>query len=284
MTLAAARSVTKRFDGVVAVNGVDLTVEAGEIVGLLGANGAGKTTLVRMLLGLLAPTEGSIELFGEPPSRSTRGRIGYLPQGLGLYDDLTASENLAFAAAAFGKDASLPRDLKTIGDTLVRDLSLGLKRRVGFAAALQHSPELLMLDEPTSGVDVLSREALWDQIRRATEEGASAIVTTHHMDEAEECDRLVMMASARVVAEGKLEEIVGDRRTVIVHTEEWGRAFELLEAAGLTFGFSGRSLRVIGTGRKEVETVLRSQGIRYLLEEVPATLEEAFALLSREAA
>ena len=280
MTLAEAKSATKRFGDVVAVDRVDLSVDGGEVVGLLGANGAGKTTLIRMLLGLVPATAGSIELFGESPSRRTRRRIGYVPQGLGLYEDLTAAENLSFAAAAFGARSSMPVDLKDVAGALVRDLPLGLKRRAAFAAALQHAPELVVLDEPTSGVDVLARAALWDTIRTTAEEGAGVIVTTHHMEEAAECDRLVLMASGRVVERGTHDDVVGTGRTVLVRARSWTRAFDALDSAGLTVALVGTTLRVPKGDWDLVNDVLQSDGIDASVEVVPSTLDEVFATVA----
>jgi ABC-2 type transport system ATP-binding protein/ribosome-dependent ATPase len=210
MTLTRAAKVVRKFGRFTALDGVDLDVASGEVVGLVGANGAGKTTLIRMLLGLLAPTEGGVELFGAPPSRSARRRVGYVPQGLGLYDDLTVAENLQFAAAAYGKPVPDLGPLATRAGALVRDLPLGFRRRAAFANALAHDPELLLLDEPTSGVDVLSRAELWDTIRETAGNGAGVLVTTHHMEEADQCDRVVMLAEAKVVASGTVDEIVRD--------------------------------------------------------------------------
>jgi len=146
---AQAVAVTRAFGHFVAVDQVDLEVRPGEVVGLLGANGAGKTTLIRLLLGLLRPSGGEIRLFGEPPSRHTRRRIGYVPQGLGLYDDLTPAENLAFSAAAFGEGpgaTALPAPLRRYGGTVVGALPLGVQRTAAFAEALAHRPDLLVLD------------------------------------------------------------------------------------------------------------------------------------------
>jgi ABC-2 type transport system ATP-binding protein len=277
--LAESLAVSRRFGPLLAVDAVDLRVGPGEVVGLLGANGAGKTTLIRLLLGLLPPSAGSVRLFGEAPSRATRRRIGYVPQGLGLYEDLTPRENLAFARAAFGGGpGELPGDLGAVADVPVGRLPLGIQRRVAFALALAHRPELLVLDEPTSGVDPLARARLWEQIRAAAEAGAGALVTTHHMEEAEECDRLVVMADGRVVAEGTLPGIVGDARVVVVETPGWAEAFERLEAAGFQAALVGRTLRVLGVGPREVRGALGDLEAR--LSEAPATLEERFLELT----
>jgi ABC-2 type transport system ATP-binding protein/ribosome-dependent ATPase len=277
--LAESVQVSRRFDQLVAVDGVDLRVDPGEVVGLLGANGAGKTTLIRLLLGLVPPTDGEVRLFGLHPSRETRRRIGYVPQGLGLYDDLTPEENLAFAHAVFGgPDAELPATLRPVADVLVGRLSLGVQRRVAFAQALGHRPNLLMLDEPTSGVDTLARARLWETIRESAEAGAGVLVTTHHMDEAEECDRLVVMADGRVMAEGTVAQIVGAARMAVIETEEWQRAFEALETAGLSASLVGRALRVPGSDTSEVNRVLRD--VRVRVSEAPATLEERFLELT----
>jgi ABC-2 type transport system ATP-binding protein/ribosome-dependent ATPase len=277
--LAQSVRVSQRFGPLVAVDGVDLDVHRGEVVGLLGANGAGKTTLIRILLGLLRPSAGSVRLFGLAPSRETRRRIGYVSQGLGLYDDLTPDENLAFAQAAFGGERGvLPAMLRPLAGVPVGRLSLGVQRRVAFAQALAHRPDLLVLDEPTSGVDPLARARLWETIREAADEGAGVLVTTHHMDEAEECDRLVVMADGRVVAEGTVAEIVGDARVVVIETDAWATAFEAIETAGLAAALVGRTLRVPGATPRDVERALGDVPAR--VSEAPATLEERFLELA----
>jgi ABC-2 type transport system ATP-binding protein/ribosome-dependent ATPase len=277
--LAEAVGVSHRFGPVVAVDDVHLQVAPGEVVGLLGANGAGKTTLIRNLLGLLPPTNGLVRLFGLAPSRETRRRLGYVPQGLGLYDDLTPGENLSFARAAFGVGrAGLPASLEAVGEIPVGRLSLGIQRRVAFAQALAHRPDLLVLDEPTSGVDPLARARLWETIRDAADGGAGVLVTTHHMDEAEECDRLVIMADGRVVAEGTVAGIVGDTRVVVVETGEWGRAFEAIEARGLAAALVGRTLRIPSADPLVVKRALGDLPARVRAE--PATLEERFLELT----
>ncbi|HEY5985121.1 MAG TPA: ABC transporter ATP-binding protein, partial [Streptosporangiaceae bacterium] len=245
-----------------------------------GANGAGKTTLIRLLLGLLPATAGQVRLFGEPPSRRTRRRIGYVPQTLGLYDDLTAAENLAFSAAVFGRHASadLPPALSRYGRTVVGSLPLGIQRSTAFAQALAHQPDLLVLDEPTSGVDPLSRARLWETVTQAASAGAGVLITTHYMDEAGECDRLMIMTEGRVVAEGAAADIVGGAMVTVVEAESWAQAFGALEAAGLPVALVGRTLRVPGAEPEAVRNALGDITAR--VSEVPATLEERFFQLT----
>jgi len=265
-----------RFGGFTAVDGVDLVVGPGEVVGLLGANGAGKTTLIRMLLGLLVPTSGSVSLLGGRPSRATRRRVGYVPQSLGLYDDLTVAENWAFTSAAFGVvDSELPEGLAGSGHELVRDLSLGMQRRVAFALAFSHHPELLVLDEPTSGVGPLSSARLWEDIRASAEHGAGVLVTTHNMMEAEQCDRLVVMAGGRVAAAGTIGQVIGDRLVTQVDCDDWRRVFGVLDGDGLIVQLEGDHLRVPDTTER-VEEILRRRRLAGHVTAVPANLEEAF--------
>jgi ABC-2 type transport system ATP-binding protein len=278
--LAECAAVTRRFGHFTAVREVSLRVGPGEIVGLLGANGAGKTTLIRMLLGLLPASGGTIALFGEPPSRATRRRIGYVPQGLGLYDDLTVAENLSFSAAAFGgrAEAVAAADRGLGGAVPVGRLPLGVQRRAAFAQALAHRPDLLILDEPTSGVDPLGRARLWDTVRSAAEAGAGVLVTTHYLEEARECDRLVIMADGAVVARGTPAEVIGDATVTVVETSEWRAAFGRLEDQGLDVDLAGNALRVPGAGPAAVRQALGGigAGARASVYPAPATLEERF--------
>jgi ABC-2 type transport system ATP-binding protein len=275
---ASAREVERRFGDLMAVDKVSFEVGAGEIVGLLGANGAGKTTLIRLLLGVLPTSGGAVSLFGHPPTRAGRRRMGYMPQGSGLYDDLTVAENLAFVARAFRVAPPSIPDLEPVADVLVGDLPLGVRKRVGFAAAMAHSPDLLVLDEPTSGVGPLARAELWDSVHAAAGAGAAVLVTTHHMDEAEQCDRLVVLASGREVASGRVPDIVGDLTTLEVDTSRPGEALGRLEAAGLAVLPAGHRLRLPGVDARRVGQIIGDLNPR--VETRPASLEEAFMVLS----
>jgi ABC-2 type transport system ATP-binding protein len=282
--LLRAGHVTRRFGAFMAVDDVSMRVLPGEVVGLLGANGAGKTTLIRMLLGLLAVTSGSVEMLGGPPDRQRRRRLGYVPQGLGLYGDLTVAENLLFSARAYGSAVPvLPPSLSAQDGVLVRELPLGAQRQVAFLAALAHSPEVLVLDEPTSGVDALARAALWDTIRAQAEQGAGVLVTTHYMQEAQQCDRLLLMSDGRLVAQGSEADIVGSTTAVAVHTGDWAQAFAALNAAGAPVMLAGRAIRVANADPGELAGVLEAAGIEASLEPVPATIEERMLVLARGA-
>jgi ABC-2 type transport system ATP-binding protein len=282
--LAQCVGVSRRFGSFTAVDGVDLQLGRGEVVGLLGANGAGKTTLIRLLLGLLATSSGQVLLFGEPPSRRTRQRIGYVPQTLGLYDDLTPAENLAFSEAVFGAQpgeggrqvmaSALPESLRPYRRTVVGSLPLGVQRSAAFAQALAHQPDLLILDEPTSGVDPLARARLWETVAIAATAGTGVLVTTHYMDEAGECDRLMVMADGRVVAAGTAGQIIGGARVIVVETGSWAAAFAALEAAGLPATLVGRTLRVPGADPADVRRALGP--VEAAVTVAPATLEERF--------
>ncbi len=279
--LVDAVGVTRRFGEFTANDGIDVRVEAGEVVGLVGANGAGKSTFMRLLLGLLRPTEGTIRLFGLTPSRSVRRRIGYLPQGLGLYDDLTVAENLEFVARAYASTAAPPEDaeLRAQRDTLVRDLPLGLRRRLAFTAALGHHPSLLILDEPTSGVDPLARSRLWDTIGDVAERGAGVLVSTHYMEEVEHCDRIVVLAAGRVIASGTTSAIIGGRLALRITTQHWESAFGVLDQAGIAASLHGRSLRLVDVDEQRVRVLLRAARVEADLDRAPATFEEAFVAL-----
>lgn len=277
----AAQGLTRRFGDVTAVDDVTFEVRPGEVVGLLGANGAGKTTTIRMLLGLIAPTDGTAFLLGGVPERETRRRLGYVPQGLGLYTELTVRQNVAFSAQAYAvPPAHLEGALAPVADRLVRDLPRGLQRQLAFVAALQHDPEVLVLDEPTSGVEPLASARLWDRIRAEAERGAGVLVTTHSMEEARQCDRLLLMAQARLVGSGSERDLVAGTRAVAVVTDTWTEAFDALTRAGELVTLDGRSVRVVDRDPAAVERVLAGAGVTARVTQVPATLEERMAALS----
>ncbi len=260
--LARADEATRRFGSFTAVDGVTMQVRSGEVVGLLGANGAGKTTLIRMLLGLLPPSAGRVGILGGAPTRERRRHLGYVPQNLGLYRDLTVNQNLAFVAAAYGAEVpDLTDALTRHADVLVGDLPLGTQREVAFLAALAHSPELLLLDEPTSGVDALSRATLWDTIREQALAGVGVLVTTHNMQEAQQCDRLLLMSAGRLVAQGSQADLIGETTATAVHTDDWAAAFEALSSAGAPVILDGRSVRVADTPPDELRRALDAAGI-----------------------
>ena len=283
-SLASARSVTRRFGELVAVDDVSLEIGAGEVVGLLGANGAGKTTLIRLLLGLLPVSSGSVELLGGPPSRATRRRLGYVPQGLGVWSDLTVGENVRFSTAAFATDMrrdAMPAGLAEVWNRPAGEIGLGRQRQLAFACALAHAPELLVLDEPTSGVDPLARARLWDEVREHADRGTGVLVTTHYLEEAHQCDRLIIMAAGRVVARGTLVEVIGDARTVRVRAASWERAFDALSDAGLLVTLTGREIRIAGSPVAHVADILEASDVAAQLDEIPASLEETMSTLQR---
>jgi ABC-2 type transport system ATP-binding protein/ribosome-dependent ATPase len=280
--LLVTEGLTRRFGEATAVDRVSMTVGPGEIVGLLGANGAGKTTLIRMMLGLLAPTEGSATMFGSTPSRGARRRLGYVSQSLGLYRDMTVAENVEFQAAAFGADPDgivLPAEVEAVRDRLVGSIGLGRQRQLAFACALGHRPDLLVLDEPTSGVDPLARARLWDAVRAEVERDVGVLVTTHYMEEAQQCDRLVLMDAGKVAAAGTVAEIIAGRTVVEVTAESWSDAFAALGATGYDVMLAGRRVRVAAPV-DAVGEVLRRAGVVAALSVVPAVLDEAMVAVS----
>ncbi len=209
------RDLVRRFGDFVAVDHVSFHVRRGEIFGLLGANGAGKTTTFRMLCGLLPASEGELSVAGHDlrtARAQARGRIGYMAQRFSLYGDLSVWQNLRFFASAYGLRGRVQAtrlqwaletfELRDYREANARDLPLGFKQRLAFAAALMHEPAILFLDEPTSGVDPLARREFWARTNALAEAGVTVLVTTHFMEEANYCDRLVIMAEGRVLAEG----------------------------------------------------------------------------------
>ncbi|MCH9816301.1 MAG: ABC transporter ATP-binding protein [Actinomycetia bacterium] len=278
----AAESLTRKFGQFTAVADVSLSVAPGEVVGLLGANGAGKTTLIRMLLGLLAPSAGRALLLGEEPGREVRRELGYVPQSMGLYPDLTVLQNLEFSASTYSVPvASLPERLLPYEHRLVAELSLGLQRQLAFVVALQHKPKALVMDEPTSGVGPLSRANLWDTVREQADLGTGVLVTTHYLSEAVECDRLLLMSGGRLVAQGSQADLVGDTTALEIKTESWQDAFAALSAADQMVTLAGTGVRVADADPKAVRQILAQASVAAEVAQVPATIEERMAALAK---
>jgi ABC-2 type transport system ATP-binding protein len=206
-------NLTKRFGDFTAVDALSFSISRGEIFGFLGANGAGKTTAIRMLTGLLAPTSGIATVAGfdlYTGSEKIKMNIGYMSQRFSLYDDLTVKENIRFFAGIYGLPSPIIKektarlleslDLVDAADTRLAKLPLGWKQKLAFSVAILHEPKIVFLDEPTGGVDPVTRRRFWDMIYEASERGVTVFVTTHYMDEAEYCDRISIMVDGRVAA------------------------------------------------------------------------------------
>ena len=219
----AVHNLTKCFGDFTAVAGVDFEVQRGEIFGFLGPNGSGKTTTIRMMLGLLKPTEGAVEVLGMKVDGSTikiRPRVGYMSQRFSLYNDLTVIQNLRFYGAAYGltndelekriQEALEMSGLEGRERARTKDLSGGWRQRLALSAAILHRPEVLFLDEPTAGVDPVSRRAFWNLLYQQVAEGITVFVTTHYMDEAEHCQRLAFIQRGKIIAYGSPEQIKAD--------------------------------------------------------------------------
>src|SRR5512146_1736654 len=232
-------NLTRRFGDFVAVDHINFDVHQGEVVGYLGPNGSGKTTTIRMLLGLLEPSDGKATVLGFDAfkqSEEVRARAGYMSQKFAIYDDLTVLENLTFYGGVYGiRDrARIKRTLDLVGlqghdSTLTRSLSAGWRQRLALGIALVHEPKLLFLDEPTSGVDPTARRAFWDLIYELAENGVTILVTTHYMDEAEYCERVGIMRDGRLLAMDTPSNLKRD----IIPGDVWEVFTEPLEA-GLT--------------------------------------------------
>jgi ABC-2 type transport system ATP-binding protein len=214
-----ATGLTKRFGDFTAVDDVNFEVRPGEIFGFLGPNGSGKTTSIRMMLGLMKPTSGSVQVLGmdvDGASARIRPRVGYMSQRFSLYNDLTVLQNLNFYGAAYGlsndklqasiDDALIRAGLEGREHAKTKDLSGGWRQRLALSAAILHRPEVIFLDEPTAGVDPVSRRAFWDLLYKLISEGITVFVTTHYMDEAEHCGRLAFIQKGRIIAYGSPAE------------------------------------------------------------------------------
>jgi len=297
-----AHGLTKRFGDFTAVDHVDLSVPRAQVYGFLGPNGSGKSTTIRMLCGLLTPSEGDIEVLGLSIPRQAevlRRRIGYMTQRFSLYEDLTVRENLQFLATVQG----LPRarrnprvdellqsyDLASLQKQLAGTLSGGQKQRLALAGAVVHEPQLLLLDEPTSAVDPESRRAFWEKLFDLADAGTTLLVSTHYMDEAERCHRIAILDRGRLVANGTPAELTGelDGRTLGVHSPALRKAQKALhEVEGvLSVAQVGNELRVLcAPGRGDPQAVaaaLREHGLEADVEPIEPSLEDVFVAATR---
>jgi ABC-2 type transport system ATP-binding protein len=295
-TLLKTNEVTRTFDGFTAVDKVSMQIERGEVFGLLGPNGAGKTTLIKMMVGLLEPSNGSLRVLGEEmhyQKKSIQKRIGYMAQNFSLYEDLSIRENLELFAGLYDVPAGdVDRMVERLGlehyiEHLAGEPPVGIRQRVGLACSLLHEPPLLFLDEPTSGVDPLARRTFWNLIYDLSRTGETTVlITTHYMAEADMCDRLALMNNGRIVAgdsPSALKQQAESRsgRVLSIRCDNFRRAFSVLESEYPSATLFGDRIH-IRTDRLKADTdrvrnLLNQNGIRVdHLEPTELTMQEAF--------
>jgi len=294
----AVRGLTKRFGGRTVVDHVDLTVAPGRICGFLGPNGSGKTTTLRMICGLIIPDEGEGEVLGLD-LRTKRGaikaQIGYMTQKFGLFGDLTIRENLEFIARVYGLDdrpRRVDEALEKLGlasraDQMAGKLSGGWKQRLALAAAILHDPLILLLDEPTAGVDPLARREFWDQIHALARDGLTVLVSTHYMDEAERCHEIAYIAYGAMLARGTTAEVIAASGLSALQGEGPGAdrlAAEIEGRPGVTMAAAfGTTLHVCGPEPVALRKAVEPWADRIRWQETAPTLEDVFIHLMREA-
>jgi ABC-2 type transport system ATP-binding protein len=287
----SVEGLVKRFGKFTAVDGITFSVPKGEIFGFLGPNGAGKSTTIRMLCGILTPSEGTGRVAGFDivrESESIKERIGYMSQKFSLYDELTVVENIEFFAGIYGVSRKRLEErkewiLEMAGLTdrtgsLTRNLSVGWKQRLALGCAVVHEPEVLFLDEPTSGVDPVSRRGFWELIYDVAGQGVTVFVTTHYMDEAEHCDRLGMIYQGRLVALGspaELKDLYTAGTILEVRAEPVMAAMDLLEdlPAVMDAAIFGAGLHAV------VEDISAAAGVREALEKGGVEVESVEAVV-----
>ncbi len=298
--VVVVKDLTRRFDGFTAVDHVNFSVNEGEIVGYLGPNGCGKTTTIRMLLGLLEPSEGSASVLGFDAFRQTeevRSRCGYMSQKFALYDDLTVLENMVFYGGVYGiKDKSRMNEvLDLVGLTgreseMTSGLSAGWRQRLALGIALVHHPRLLFLDEPTSGVDPVARREFWELIYKLAAGGVTIFITTHYMDEAEYCNRVGLMKDGKLLALDRPTEL----KKKVLKGSSWDIAAPSLQQAlkavsqmpkVVQTSLLGDLIHVIvreGTGKAALEEALLGGGSgNAVITPSEITLEDVFMSLTR---
>jgi len=299
-----AYELTKQFDHFTAVDHISFSIPRGQIFGFLGPNGAGKTTTIRMLLGLLKPTSGMATVLGFDiigQSEEIRKRIGYMSQKFSLYNDLTVEENLDFYGGTYGVRGGRLRDrkryiLRMAGlegreRELTRNLSGGWKQRLALGTAIIHQPEMLFLDEPTAGVDPISRRAFWDLLYELAEAGTTIMVTTHYMDEAEHCQSLAFIQSGQLVAIGSPQEIKANEmhgHVLEVACHQPDLAIPVLRELGLfdEVALYGALIHVVTTDpdahRVLIEKILGEHGVQVMaIEQIAPSLEDVFIASAR---
>ncbi len=300
LPVVLVENLTRRFGDFVAVDQVSFEIQPGEIVGYLGPNGSGKTTTIRMLLGLLEPDEGSATVLGFDAYRQTeqvRARVGYMSQKFAIYDDLTVWENMQFYGGVYGitSKASINETLAHVGleghsSTLTRGLSAGWRQRLALAIALVHSPRLLFLDEPTSGVDPNARRAFWDLIYDLAADGVTILVTTHYMDEAEYCGRVGIMRAGKLLAMDtpltlKANLVPGDVWEVYTPALLKGLNSLAFAPGVLRSGLTGDHLRAIvepALGAPELKNLFEQAGVDVTnIQRGEPTLEDVFLNLAK---
>jgi ABC-2 type transport system ATP-binding protein len=306
MEAIVTEGLTKQFGAFVAVDAVSFTVSAGEVFGFLGPNGAGKTTTIRMLCGILLPTAGRAMVGGADvatePER-IRHKIGYMSQRFSLYTDLTVRENLTLYAGIYGiperetnkRLAEVTEISALVGkeEAMVADLPTGWRQRLALGCAILHHPEVLFLDEPTSGVDPAARQAFWELIYQLSSQGTAVLVSTHYMDEAEQCHRIGMIFNGRLAAVDTptlLKERIPGRVYELV-TEDTIRATEILKQTPGIAEVSpfGRRLHIIteteAFAQRQIRQILTKAKISVAaLEQVPPRLEDVFIYVAQQSA
>lgn len=296
----SVRGLTKRFSGKAVVNAVDLTVQTGEIYGFLGPNGSGKTTFIRMLCGLLTPDAGTGTCLGHDlvwEARAIKRKVGYMTQRFSLWDDLSVRENLDFIGRMYAVEnrrAAVNDTLATYGlrdraDQLAGSLSGGWKQRLALASCLLHSPQLLLLDEPTAGVDPTARREFWEELHHLSAAGVTVLVSTHYMDEAERCHRLAYLAYGELIAHGSANEIIaaaGITTWIIPGADASSRA-AFAKTPGVTdLANFGTTLHVTGRDAAllAVQVPATAQRCGLLAQPAEASLEDAFIHLMQRSA
>jgi ABC-2 type transport system ATP-binding protein len=289
----------KSFGALTAVNHVSIQIEQGHITGFLGPNGSGKTTTLRMLCGLLTPDSGSGQVLGlEFPreAEAIKRQTGYMTQRFSLYEDLTIEENLNFIARVYSLDNVARRVTDTLEKLglanrrkqLAGQLSGGWKQRLALAAAVMHEPKLLLLDEPTAGVDPQARRDFWDEIHRLSDEGLTVLVSTHYMDEAERCHEIAYIFNGDLIARGTADQVIEQSKLVTFEAEGPRAdrlARELTDKPGVDMVAPfGAALHVSGTDRAKLEQAIEPfRKEPWSWSEVPPSLEDVFIHLMRGA-